>query len=305
MKIIIAILATVLVAASALAVDFAPAMVASDAQWVAHMNFDKVRATELGQFMLAEMDRGKCKQKLEETKAFLNMDPSRDIASATIYGRTVGEHSGVSIIDAKYDKASLMDFLTRLDGYMTHSVEGYSVSSWDAHKGCKKDMRSYAIFLPSGMVAVSDSLAEVANAADVLEGKKPSLDGASILNLSNQGQATFMAAALKVDDAEKIPAKAAILRQSESVFVSASESDGNILLRMKLDTADAETALNVDSIARGMLAMMYLQSQEKPDLAVIARGVAISTEGKEVSIRMKLAVDTLIELYYKNKINTI
>jgi hypothetical protein len=233
------------------------------------------------------------------------MDPSKDIASVTAYGSSLGEEEDAMLIDATYDEARLMDFITQAESYKETTMDGYKVHSWTLTKCGDGTKRTHAIFNDGGLIVCSGTLEGVTAAADVLAGKKPSINPASTINLANQGQAPFMAAALKVDDAQKMPAKAAILKQSKSMVFTVKESADQIIMQMNLKTDNAETALNVDSIARGMLAMMYLQSQENPDLAIIAQGVRITTVGDEVSISITISVNTLIDMYYDKKINMI
>lgn len=304
MKKIFIIAIALILGVSAFGLEFTPGMIAADAEWVMHADFDRGRSTELGQFLMAEMDKGKCKVKLEKTKALFDMDPSRDIASVTAYGPSLGEEEGAMLIDATYDEARLMDFISQAESYKETTLDGYKVHSW-THAECNGTRRTHAIFTADGVIVCSGTREGVIAAADVLVGKKPSIRPASTINLANQGHAPFMAAALKVDDARKIPAKAAILKQSESMVFTAKERAGKIVMRMNLKTDNAETALNVDSIARGMLAMMHLQSQENPDLATIAQGVEITTVGNEVSIKIAIPFNTLIDMYYGRKINMI
>ena len=294
-----------LTAAAAFAVDFSPNLLAEDAQWVMHANFDKGRSTEFGQFVMSEMKKGKCKAKLEESKALLNMDPSTDIASITAYGWDMLKEEGALLIDGRIDRTAMVDFLSQVDGFQTRTLDGYQVMSWNSMKCGDGTKETCATFTAQGMMVVSDSLEGVAKAADVLAGRSGAIGTASPLNLANQGQSAFMAAAVNVDQAENIPAKAALIKQSKSMVFSLSESAGNIVMTVKLNAADAETAMNVDSIARGMLAMMYMQSQENPQLAEIAKGVSIVNNGTEVVVSMRIPVASVIDMYYEKKINAI
>jgi hypothetical protein len=294
-----------LTAVAAFAVDFSPNMVAEDAQWVMHANFDKGRSTEFGQFVMSEMKKGKCRAKLEESKALLNMDPSTDIASVTAYGWDMEKESGAMLIDGRIDEAAIVEFLSQVDGFQTRTVDGYEVMSWTSMKCGDGTKETFATFTAQGMMVVSDSLEGVAKAADVLAGRQGSIGTASVLNLANQGQSAFMAAAVNVDQAQNIPAKAALIKQSKSMVFSVSETAGSIVMTVKLNAPDTETAMNVDSIARGMLAMMYLQSQENPELAEIAKGVTIVNNGTEVVVGMRIPVATVIDMYYEEKINVI
>jgi len=190
------------------------------------------------------------------------------------------------------------------DSYATVQKDGYSVHSW-AHKRGQNEKRSFGTFSADGTIVVSESIDSVVKALQVLDGRAPSLGHNSILNVAKQGPASFIAAAINMEGNTEVPPRAAILRQSRNMVFSVKEIAGRLRTRMILETKDQETALNVDTAARGILAMMLIRNSESPEFAKMVQQVEIVTEGTTVTIDFSCPAGKVIDLYYSNKKSAI
>ena len=64
---------------------------------------------------------------------------------------------------------------------------------------------------------------------------------------------------------------------------------------MKLDTDSDEVAKQIESIGRGLLGLMALQT-DKPESVKLAQALAIQQEGAGVIVKLALPADDVVEM---------
>lgn len=295
----------VFIAVSVWGSGFSPREVAGDAKWVVHADLAQARSTRLGEFVMNEIEQSKARKKLDAAKAMFRFDFCKDIQNVTVYGPADGSEDGVMLIDGNFDRDHLLTLLESNESHKVLEDQGYSIHSWtNKHPRCKsKAKMSYGSFAADGTLVLSDRKDLIVKALGVLDGYESSLNPNCLLNLGGFDNAAFMAAAMDMRGNSKVPSKAAILRQSDSMQFSVREVGGNLKARMVLETQDEETALNVDAVARGMLAMALLHQEDSPGLAELAQKVRILTQGTSVTIKFSCPVDKIIDLYLSKKID--
>ncbi|WP_372806763.1 hypothetical protein [Pontiella sp.] len=290
-------------AASAFARPFSAAEIPANSKWVAYANATGIRDSQIGQYIVAEIDE-KAQRKLDGIKAIFNFDPLQDVDSILAFGPTIEEHgSGVMMISGTFDEAHLTTLLKMNKTYAQTTHNGTVIHNWVDDKNKQKDpaKRVYGAFASNGDIVMGDNEALVAQAIDVLAGKAPCLSGDSALNLAELDNAAFVAAALEVGDGEMLPAKAALLRQTRSMYFSLQESDGKLLAQLEINTDNSEAAFYVDSIVRGMLGMAFLHDETNPGLARLARGVRVNTIDQRVVIESACPVELVTETLQKSR----
>jgi hypothetical protein len=290
-------------AASAFARPFSAADVPADSKWVAYANADGIRDSQIGQYIVAGIDE-KAQRKLDGFRAIFNFDPLQDVDSFLAFGPTIEEHgSGVLMIAGAFDEKHLTTLLQMNNSYAKTSHNGTDIHNWIDDRMKQKDpaKRIYGAFAFNGDIVLGDNEALVAQSLDVLAGKALCLSGDSALNLAELGNAAFVAAALEVGDGEMLPAKAAMLRQTRSMYFSLDESDGKLLAQLEINTDNTEAAFYVDSIVRGMLGMAFLYDEAHPGLAQLARSVRVNTMDKRVLIESAYPVGLVTETLGKSR----
>ncbi len=292
-------------AAGAFAADFDPAMVAADAEWVMHMNFARGRETLMGDFILSKMNEGHARVKMDKARELLNIDLRTDFDAMTLYGTYAEGESMVVIMQGSFEPQAIVEAISKIDGYSSRTVDGVELHRVQKPDGVCGNETMYTAYTPAGLSVSANSETKVLEALAVIRGVRPDISGNAVLNLANLNGDAVMAAAIDVIESAEIPAEAAILKRSQNMAFTMREVGNSMVCETVLTAVDAETAMNIDAISRGMLAMMYLKSAEQPELALIANSVKITTEGNEVRIQMTIPIDKLIDLYYESKINVI
>ena len=79
------------------------------------------------------------------------------------------------------------------------------------------------------------------------------------------------------------------------VWLSIGESQGQAQATLKLDTDSDEVAKQIESIGRGLLGLMALQT-DKPESVKLAQALAIQQEGAGVIVKLALPADVVVEM---------
>ncbi len=163
------------VTAGALAVDFNPSHVSSDAEWVMHVNFERGRETLMGEFVLSKMNEGRARVKVDKLREHYNIDLREDFDAMTLYGTYSEDESMVSIIQGSFDQQMIVNAISKVDGYSSKDVGGVILHSVQK---CQEDCENatiYTAFTADGLMvsASSDDLA--LDALAVIGGIKPDI----------------------------------------------------------------------------------------------------------------------------------
>jgi hypothetical protein len=84
-------------------------------------------------------------------------------------------------------------------------------------------------------------------------------------------------------------------------MVVTGDLDPVVALQITGETADAAAAQNLADIVRGLVAMLSLQSQQKPELKQLASAVSVTTQEHRVQVNARFPYELLDTLHPKSK----
>jgi len=270
--------------------------VASDPVWVLHVDCDGLKQTVVGKYVLGEMEKPEAQKKLAAFQAIFNLDLRTALHGLTLYGTASEPEDGVLIVYADFDAARMT---TLAEGAKEHKFTtrgNHTIHSWLDEKKSAKDgdkPRTYAA-IHNGRVIFAQKESRVVDALDVLDRIRPNLSTSTAYSgLGTNSDASFVVgAARKIDFASSDP-NAAVLKQSKMLWLSIGESQGQARATLKLEANSEDVAKQIESIGRGLLGLLALQS-DKPESVKLAQALAIQQEGAAVVVKLSLAVDDLV-----------
>ena len=278
---------------SVFAAGLDPREISADARWVAHLDVEALRQTELGRHIQDKMTTDVAARKFEAFKATFNFDPRQDLESLTLYGMGTEKKDGVLLLHGRFDTDQLVT-LIRGNKHYSSSVHGtQTIHSWIDKKRAGK--RTYGCVARSNQVVIGDNEALVKHAVDVLRWDAKSMAGSMALpGLADAAASTFFIGSVDMQGMPDVGAKAAVLRRSEALSLSLSESAGRFgcLLRMVAKDADAATAMH--AIAQGLIGLTALNADQDPELVKLAQ--QLSLDGNQVLVRMDYPVADIVQI---------
>jgi len=273
--------------------------VAAEPAWVVHVDCDNLRTTDIGQYLLVQMQKPEIQAKLEAFTAIFNFDPRKDLHGFTLYSSGKAPADGVLLLYADVDPARLEVFAKAAKDYKStvhnqHVIHNFIDEKKRAKDGVKP--RTYASIVGTKLVVLGQREARVAEALDVLDQAAPNLASSSAFPSFGSTDAVFaiQAAARKLELSDSDP-NAALFRLARQARLQIGESQHQLTGRLSLMANDEEVAGQMLSVGQGLVALAKLQ-QAKPEAAKLAEALSIKQQGAEVVATLSLPSSDVVEM---------
>jgi len=272
-----------------------PAHIPAEAKWLLHIDIDAFKKTTLGEHVMGEIN-SKGLQKVEALQDIFGIDLENDIHGVTAFGN--GEKgNGVLIMHAKANQKKLMNFVVLNDTYEKSSYGKHEIHSLSDEK--KPGRRNFFCFYNKKTIVAAPTKDLVTQSLDVLNGESPSIKfndnihalGKFVASPVLHGYGDF-AGLLEMN---KNP-KAELLKTISSMGMAIGEEDGLFMSAFGLSASTEESAEQVESLVKGMVALGSLSATENPELAKLANAVDISRDARFVAIRFEMESQEMISL---------
>lgn len=259
------------------------AFVPPDAIAVGYANVQEVMASELRQRLRRLQDANPDSQERHDFEEKTGVNVERDIDA--VVGALLpasGDKEGNPLVLARgrFDQVRI-EGLARDHGGDVSDYQGVRVI---AHAG---DERTMALgFLAPGIVAVG-SLDSVKGAIDAKRSGRNVMSNTEIMRLVGELDGNNAWAVGRFDAMASTTGLAGELQQrmpTVSWFSAAGHLNGGITGTFKAEAKDDEAAKNLRDMMRGVVAMVKLQSDSKPEMRAFVDSLQLGGEGKTVAV---------------------
>jgi len=268
--------------------------VSSSAKWLTHLDFEAFRGTKLGRYLIAELIQPKIDASEEAKKLNLSIN-LQNIAGITAYGTALEKESeGVLLLsttaDVKNDlnKIAGMLLASGASNAVTTTLEPYLLYNF-----------GQGVFVApgsDGLVLLGKSKASIDAARGLAQGKGETLaaKGAYLSEAAkNTGGAFFMASITGIGEGMPLPAQAQVLKEARGGRFLLGEQGDDLLLRLSFEGKDDESALKMQQVIQGLLALVSMGTDE-PEITRIASSTKVSSETRNVTVALKFPVSDAI-----------
>lgn len=270
--------------------------VSADAKWVFHIDFDAFRASEIGNIINQEI-KNKHQEKIDALKQLFGSDLTTDFSSITLYGPDSNDLNAAALFECKYDQQKLISLLVLNEKYSTTEYDGITIHNWFDKK---KKKPQAGVFATDNLIIIAQTEQTVIDALNVLTDQSQSLEDKKDTPLyslcDNSDKPIFMAAAQDLSQLTKKDRHAAILKNSSFLAVVGDEQEGNLKLRIDLETNNETAAMQTEQVLRGIMAFAMLQMNKQPKLIELISKVSIVRTGKKIDFEFKYPSLQLFEL---------
>jgi hypothetical protein len=266
--------------------------------WLAHVDFDRLRPTAIGQHILSEMNKPEAQARLAAFQTIVSFDLRTQLHGATAYSAGTAPEDAVALVYADFNADRLVILAKAAHDSQHNTYKEHIIYNWiDDNKKAKKGVkpRVYAA-IDGKRVVFGQREARVAQALDVLDGATVNLASANrFSDLGGSGDASFLeAAAVRFDLPEGDP-NAAVLRLSKQGRLQVAETQGQINGTLNLEAKSEEVAGNMASIAQGLISLVKLQ-QDNPEAVKLAQGLTLKRDGAHVVATLSVPAADVIEM---------
>jgi hypothetical protein len=303
---------TVLLAAVGWCVGLTPAgagelaanEVPAQANWVVHLNHEAFLGSRIGELIQGELKAQGADKQLESFATIFGFHPLNDVRDVTLYGLGQDQEKAVVLVDGRFDTDKLLAVVQMNPQHKEIPHHGVTIHRWlqedDKKEGKEATSRMmYGAIHEGRLVAMSAGLDAVKSAVDTL--KSPTAGAAAGLSerTSARDGAFFQVVGTGVGAMVGDEPKAALLRETEALTLTAGDNGGNVFIELALEGASMEVTENMTKMLEGMIALAKLAAQEQPKLAALAEQVRISSAGKTTQARFEADAQTVFDFLKK------
>jgi len=302
MKLVLALGLSVVGMGAAWAGPLQRSQVAGDAVWFLHLDVDKLKTTEVGKFILGELEKPDAAGKIAAVQAMFNFDPRKNLKGATLYSRGAAPEDAVLLLQGEFDNTRLTS-LIKLDSDYQGTLHGsYTIHSWvDKGKKAKGGSgRTFGAIHTNGLVIVGQKGDRIGEALDVLDGTLAKTDSTKLLPaLGAAAESCIVVGEALQLDLGKFAPNAEILKHFKGMTLLARETPDTVAVDLTVEAENEDAARNLEAMTKGMLAWVAFQG-DKAGKNKILQGLSISQKGSSVAAALKISPANLMEMVKDN-----
>ena len=283
------------VAGRAHAGEFDAKQVPAGVHWFFHLDVGGFKKTQLGQFALKQAKE--FGPELDLLTKQLQFDFRKDLDSATLFGQGDDEKHWAMLLQGEFKKAPLLAALKWKSGFKRLSEAGHEILTWRDGKGDEQETH-FGTIVNEGLIAMGSSKKRLVQALNVLKGKAPALQPKQLGGLKLKKGNYFLAAVVNVKDLP-IPPEAQAFKV-QSIGFRLGEQGKNLTAHLLLNSSDADSALKIQQMLQGLLAMVQLQvaaadDPEAKQFAEVLKNLKIGRAKNVVQVDLEFPVAKLLE----------
>jgi hypothetical protein len=283
------------------AATFQPGQVMPEARWVAHIDLDQLKGTQVGRYMVEKLNSPEEARKFAALDAMFHLDPRTDLRSLTAFGTTSDEKSSVAIVDADFDVKHIATILGAGEGYSETDHQGDKIMTWlDIKPG--RTNRTYGCLLSARQAVIGQDPANVRAAIDTLRGRRPGFQGSALASLLDAPAIPVMMAAADFRNLPGSKPASGIMKSASGGSMSVAETGGNVVMTVRLDAADDARARQVQAIVQGIIALGMLGEADNADFARLCRNAQCALDGNSVTLGVRVSAAEMIEMIKKGEL---
>jgi hypothetical protein len=307
-KTFIFLLGPALAAATAFAEPFQSRNVPADAKWVVHLDLENFLKASIGEFLGKELLDKKLAHPIRKMRENLGIDLDwREVQSIAAYGsefkKTADRHAVLLIRTKQNIPAALDSVIDKL----SRTAPGGPQALQKAHEGnatiytLNGDV--FGTAAPHDLFLVSRSKEQILLARRVVDGKSPNLTSNNSFPDLREPRSGFLVAAVTepFSSGIKLPPQAEGLKNAENGRIVAGETGERVFLNLAINTREVETAIRMQQVVQGLIALATLSQAEKPDLQNLVQGTKVSSTNKTVTIEVDIQAADVIARISENR----
>ena len=293
------LLFTLTLALTARAAPLDPADVPAGANWVVHVDVDKLLKNDVGQYLLKQW-RAKT---LDFTPAaalqLSGFDPATDLSGATLYGTGTDPSAGVAVFRGTFDQKKIISVIEMNASHGSAEVAGHVIYHWvQVPEGGADDGARHGAFADAHTLVVSRSAAAVETALRTRDGEaKPA---AELVPQVPPGTYLFaVAKGISIPKRGEETPGSRVVENLTGGVACFGEDGGEAFLAVKLTARTPADAGQVRRLLGGLLAYANLADApaDKPvDWSPLLKGATVGGEDGTIEINVRVTSDKLLKL---------
>jgi hypothetical protein len=268
------------------------AHIVEDAKFMAHLDLDAFRASEMGKTILREI-RKEGGVKLDAMVEIFGFDPFTAIHGATLSGNGEDEDA-ILVLKHKADNAKLLALMQLDDDYRKTEHGKHEIHGAGDRGG---DGRGYVSFVNTKTAVLAGSRKLAVKGIDLVNGQESIKQiPADLRKIAKEAKTSFLIAHADLKSLKGQIDDDNLRQMVKKAALVLGESDGNLILSLAIDSYDADTAQQMEAMVNGLIGFARLGQDENPEIKDILNGLKVTRNEVNVSIRLSIGVDKIFEM---------
>lgn len=268
--------------------------VASDTQWLLHLDWEHFQSTQVGGFINETFLNPHREKIREELKRDWGFDFDWDkFQSITAFGNDYNAEQGSLLL-----VRSELDLQTSFHELLESKVDaGLGPLKIQPIKSKLDNLYAiagelYVAIEPNGLFLLGRTRKQIEESKSMLDSSQTPInqvDAFADYPVLPE-RLIFLAIADGFDNFSKIPSQARVLKMSKGARIALCETDETLLVQMELKTKDAKTSAQIHAVLQGMITLAMLSGNDER-LADLAESVRISNREEIVTMKLELPIE--------------
>lgn len=306
MKIVSSFLLGILVAGtSSSAAPFDPARVAEDTKWLAHVDVEGLKSSDIGGYVVDQIKMAIASK--GGAKVSIDIDGIlQQIQSITAYGTAFDdnpENHSVLLVEAGPKAQTMVDGFLASQELANDGKVPFKTVTGKSFPTYLIANEVYMTFPRKDLIVISKQFDQVERAMSVLNGKLPSLKKKSPLVASaNADGFFFIASANGLNALKNMPPQARLLQKATSMHFALGEKikvggkNKDLAAFITLQTADSDVASQMRKIVDGMLAMASFVQVQDQNFNRLVQSITVNESDRAVTIGWSYPAEEVVKL---------
>ncbi len=286
--IVVTILLAVFFCCQLMAATIQKSIIPAEAAWMIHFDLERFASTQIGEHLLSEEGSSELKKKNAQFRKKYQIDLLKDIDGITLFGFGAGEERLVACLRGNFNQKYLLGLLEAEDSHREIPYGKYTIHNWDDDE--------YGVFADEHLALIGPDEDALKLTLDVIAGKKENISSSPMNAYLKEipSDAFFAALVNDISSLAKEASKVFIIKKTESAAFSLMEKGENLNMRLDFSAKTLEDAKNMESVIRGLIALVNMQLEERKTGIKVPEDVKIETEGKKVRMEMSYPSKALL-----------
>lgn len=256
--------------------------VAANSAWVVHMDIEQFNKTQMASLVAEDATNIEAQVAMGFLRTALDLDPLKDLTSATIYGDIPGSHEGVALVRGRLNVPHIETTLKADANYDQLTYNGRILHKWvDRNKG----KPGVVAFVGENLAVLGPSFDKVKAALDVIDGRAPCLQENGLRGLDSP-DAYLLVSSTQTESGAAQPPRSTMFQNAEWMTLSLGETAGQASGTLTLAAKTPENAAQIEQVVRGMIAFMLLSKEQNPAVAEMAQGLSVTSQNNIITVQM-------------------
>jgi hypothetical protein len=267
-----------------------------EAKWILHVDVDRLRDTQIGQYLVQKHVAPQVDQLDQAFKINLT-NLLRGVQSVTAYGTKFalkdGQPEGVLLL--RTDDLTRKALVGLVVGLMQTDTNKFKTLQTEPHSVYSIDSQMLVAMPPGPYVILGKNKATIDAASEVIAGKAPSLKGSGAMTDAPDLDDSFvlLAVAEGFNEMAVLP-DAQVLKMAENARVLLDEKSDHLNATVMLRSKTPEVATQMQQIVEGLVALVSLNAPEDPDLKELTSHLKCGVSDKTVKLQVSVPVSTAL-----------